>query len=143
MTIEAAFLATLGKNAESKLSGSGKPYLRLNGRVGDGDQAQWISVMVFDQDAINVADKLTKGARVYVEGRLSLTEWTAQDGAKRHGLSVMSWHCRLAQIGRSRPKRESNQQKQDDPPASGRERAARSDYAPAGKAPDLDDSIPF
>src|ERR1700738_1513574 len=100
--IEAAFLGTLGKNAESKVSASGKAYLRLNVRVGDGDSAQWVSVMAFDQDAIDAADKMTTGARVYVEGRLSINEWTGKDGAKRTGLSVMSWHCRLSQIGRNK-----------------------------------------
>jgi single-stranded DNA-binding protein len=136
MAIETAFLGTLGKNAESKISGSGKPYLRLNVRVDDGDQAQWISVMVFDQDAVKVVDKLTKGARAYIEGRLSLSEWAAQDGAKRHGLSVMSWHCRLAQIGRNKVKR--------DKPASGKGAAAHGDYAPIGRTDaDLSDDIPF
>jgi single-strand DNA-binding protein len=136
--IEAAFFGALGRDAESKVSNSGKPYLRLNVRCGDGDQAQWVSVMAFDQSAIDVADKLTKGSRVYIEGRLSINEWSGQDGAKRHGLSVMSWHCRLAEIGRNRPKRD--QQKQA--PASGRERAARSDYAPAGGVAGLNDDIP-
>jgi single-stranded DNA-binding protein len=142
MSIECAFFGTLGRNAEAKTSKGGKAYVRLNVRVGDGDSGQWITATVFDTAAIEVADKLVKGARVYIEGRLTLDEWTAQDGAKRHGLSVMSWHCRLAQIGRHRLKRDD--QKQDDPPASGRERAARSDFAPAGgKAPAFDDSIPF
>jgi single-stranded DNA-binding protein len=138
MSIECAFFGALGRDAESKVSGSGKPYLRLNVRVGDGDTVQWVSVMAFDERAIEVADKLVKGARVYIEGRLSVSEWTGSDGAKRHGLSVMSWHCRLSQIGRNRPpKRE-----KPAPAASGREVAARSHYAPNGQAP-FDDDIPF
>jgi len=47
---------------------------------------------------------MVAGARVYVEGILKLDEWTAQDGTKRHGLSVMSWHCRPSQIGRNKPR---------------------------------------
>jgi single-stranded DNA-binding protein len=132
--IETAFLGTLGKNAESKVSGSGKAYLRLNVRVGDGDSAQWISVMAFDQDAIDAADKLTAGARVYVEGRLSINEWTGKDGAKRAGLSVMSWHCRLSQIGRNRPKRDQQKPKQNFP---------RDMHAPLDSgAADINDDIP-
>jgi single-stranded DNA-binding protein len=103
--IEAAFFGALGRDAEAKTSKAGKAYLRLNVRVGDGDGVQWVSVMAFDQNAIDAADKLLKGARVYVEGSLSVTEWSGQDGGKRHGLSMMSWHCRLSQIGRNRPKR--------------------------------------
>jgi single-stranded DNA-binding protein len=138
--IEAAFLGTLGRDAESKTSKSGKNYLRLNVRVGDGDAGQWISVMVFDQAAVQIAAQLVKGARLYVEGTVKLDSWRATDGAERHGLSCMSWHCRVAQIGRNRPQREK-------PPAaaaSGRARAARSDYAPIGRTDaDLNDDIPF
>jgi single-stranded DNA-binding protein len=61
--------------------------------------------MSFDERALAVADRLVKGARLYVEGQLRLDEWTGSDGAKRHGLSVISWHTRLTQIGRNRPKR--------------------------------------
>ncbi|HZR74556.1 single-stranded DNA-binding protein [Bradyrhizobium sp.] len=104
--IEAAFFGALSRNAESKTSQAGKRYLRMNVRIGDGDAVQWVNVTVFDPAAIEAADKLVKGARVYIEGRLSLDEWTAQDGAKRHGLSAASWHCRLSQIGRNKPKRE-------------------------------------
>jgi single-stranded DNA-binding protein len=106
--IECAFFGALGRNAESKVAKSGKPYLKLNCRVGDGESAVWVSVMCFDERAIDVAEQMTKGARVYCGGRLEPTEWTGQDGAKRHGLSCMSWHTRLAQIGRQKPKHERN-----------------------------------
>jgi single-stranded DNA-binding protein len=128
--IEAAFFGTLGRDAESKTSKAGKPYLRLNVRVGEGDGAQWVAVMAFDEQAIAAADKLIKGARVYVEGRLSIDQWTGQDGAKRTGLSVMSWHCRLAQIGRNRPKRSENN-------------GAKSQPATSSASADLNDEIPF
>jgi single-strand DNA-binding protein len=78
----------------------------LNVACGEGDATQWVSAMVFDERAIAVADKLVKGARVYLEGKLSQNEWTAQDGTTRSGLSVMSWHCRLSQIGRAKAKLE-------------------------------------
>jgi single-stranded DNA-binding protein len=104
--IEAAFFGSLGRDAELKTSKNNKQYLRLNVRVGDGDGAQWVGVMVFDEKAIEVADKMTKGARVYCEGSLRLDQWEQQDGTKRAGLSAMSWHCRLAAIGRNKPKRD-------------------------------------
>jgi single-stranded DNA-binding protein len=128
--IEAAFFGALGRDAEAKTSKTGKPYLRLNVRVGDGDAAQWINATVFDTKAIEVADKLVKGAHVYVEGRLALDEWTGQDGAKRHGLSVMSFHCRLAQIGRNKSKPE-------------RDKHVRTSPHLTSTATDLNDDIPF
>jgi single-strand DNA-binding protein len=106
MSIEAALFGTLGRNAESKTSKNGRSYLRLNIACGEGDATQWVAAMVFDEHAIAVADKLVKGARVYLEGKLSLNEWTTSDGTTRSGLSVISWHCRLSQIGRAKVKSE-------------------------------------
>jgi single-stranded DNA-binding protein len=151
MSIQAAMFGMLGKNAEPKTSGSGKNYLRLNIRTGDGEAAQWINAMCFDADAIAVADSMVKGACVYIEGTLKLDEWTGQDGAKRYGLSLLSWHCRLSQIGRNRPSR-SARAREDRPKAaaSGRARADASTYAPIGAEarppkghPAFDDDIPF
>jgi single-stranded DNA-binding protein len=130
MTIECAFFGTLGRDAEPKTSAGGKRYLRISVRVGDGDAAQWLSVLAFDPEAIEVVDKLVQGARVYIEGKLELSERTGSDGARRQGLSVMSWHCRLPHIGRNKPKKKPTQ---DPAPAQERERATDG----------LNDSIPF
>jgi single-strand DNA-binding protein len=113
MSIECAFFGTLGRDSERKTSKSGKAYVRLNLKVGEGDDGQWVSVMSFDPDAIAVADRLVKGARIYVEGKLRLDSWTSQDGAEKHGLSVLSWHTRLSQIGRNKQnKRERSEQRE-------------------------------
>jgi single-stranded DNA-binding protein len=101
--IEAAFFGSLARDAEAKTSKAGKVYVRFTCRVGDGDGAQWVNVTAFDEKAVEQADKFIKGARCYVEGSIKLDEWTGQDGAKRHGLSCMSWHSRLAAIGRNKP----------------------------------------
>jgi single-stranded DNA-binding protein len=129
--IEVAFFGALARDAEAKTAKSGKPYVRLNVRVGDAD-ARWVNVLCFDQDAIDQAEKLVKGARVYVEGGgLKIDEWIGSDGAKRHGLSCMSWHARLAELGRNRPKRE--RKPADDRPSS----------APARRNDFHNDEIPF
>ena len=143
MTIECAFFGSLVRDAEAKTSKAGKKYLRFNIRTGDGDTAQFINTTVFDPEAIADADRLAKGVRVYIEGRLSLDTWTGQDGVARHGLSATVWHCRLSHIGRNRPTRQ-DQQKQSDPPASDRGCAARNDYGPnGGGSAYLNDEIPF
>lgn len=106
MAIEAAFFGTLGRDGEVKTSKSGKAYIRLNARIGDGDDVQWVNVTSFDPQAIGSVDKLVKGARVYVEGSLKLDKWTAQDGTKRHGLSCMARLTCLPTIGRNKPRRQ-------------------------------------
>ena len=142
MTIEAAFFGSLVRDAEVKTSKGGKAYLKANIRVENGEAASFINTMVFDAEAIASADKMAKGSRIYVEGKLSLDEWTAPDGSKRTGLSCMSFHTRLSQIGRNRPKRD--QQQKLEPATSGRARAAGSMHAPLGNgAADMNDDIPF
>jgi single-stranded DNA-binding protein len=129
--IEVAFFGTLARDAEAKVSSKGKPYARLNVRVGE-TEAQYINVTCFDPQAIEQADKLIRGAKLYVEGGgLKIDEWTGQDGVKRHGLSCMSWHARLSEIGRNRPKRE--RKPADDKPSS----------APAMRNDFHNDEIPF
>jgi single-stranded DNA-binding protein len=109
--IEVAFLGSLLRDAESRTSKNGRPYLRFTCRVGDGDAVQWISVTAFDPTAIEQADRFTKGTAVYCEGSIKLDEWQAAAGATRHGLSCLSWHCRLAAIGRNKPPRDARRER--------------------------------
>jgi len=138
--IECAFFGQLGRDAEPRVSKSGRTYLKLNVRVGNDDAAQWVSVLAFDDKAIEVTDRLVKGARVYIEGTLSTNEYTGQDGEKRLGLSAMSWHCRLAQIGRQKIRREETKVS-----VAGGKAYHSPRSAPAGRLPgnDFDDPIPF
>jgi hypothetical protein len=64
--IEPAFLGSLDRDAEVRTGKTGKAYLRLNVRVGDGDAAQWVSVLAFDAKAVEQADK----PRSPVQGQL-------------------------------------------------------------------------
>jgi single-stranded DNA-binding protein len=136
--IQAAFFGTLGRDAELKTSAKGKRYLRANIAVSEGEATTWINAMIFDAAAIDDSAKFVKGARIYLEGRLQLSEWTDRDGNQRHGLSVMSWHCRLAQIGRNKPQR-------DRAPADGRHKFATAKPAQSSTSSDaeLNDDIPF
>jgi single-stranded DNA-binding protein len=113
MTIECAFFGTVGRDAEAKTSKNGRPYLRFSAREGDGDAAQWITVMYFGQDAAELAPEVQKGARVYVEGSLRLDSWEQQDGTQRTGLTVMSFHCRPAKIGRHRQRKPDDDGRRD------------------------------
>jgi single-stranded DNA-binding protein len=141
--IEAAFFGALSRDAESKTSKSDKPYLRINVRISDGPDAQWISVLAFDEKAIAAADNFVKGARVYVEGRLTLGEYTAGDGSKRASLSCMSWHCRLAQIGRNKTKRARHTAAPSIAGGVADFGSAAARTAPGQAHADLDDEIPF
>jgi single-stranded DNA-binding protein len=104
--IECAFLGTLARDVETRTSKNDRQYLRFTVRVGDGDAVQWVLVLVFDEVAATTPEKFTNGVRAYIEGSIRIEDWTAQDGAKRSGLSCMSWRSRLSETGRNRPKRD-------------------------------------
>lgn len=139
MTIEAAFLGTIGIDAESKISKANKPYLRFSVRTGDNDAAVWISVLCFDEQSIGQRDQFTKGVRVYCEGKLSPSTWTAADGAERHGLTCLAWHARLAEIGRQRQARAPRRQSVGQP----REQRGLAPTSPLDTSAPFDDAIGF
>jgi single-strand DNA-binding protein len=100
--IDCAFYGFLAADAETKVSKAGKTWARLRVGVGKDDDLQWVSVAVFGQVA-ELAAKLKKGDRVYVEGSIKIDTWTGNDGTERHGLSVASFKCeRTHAIGRNR-----------------------------------------
>jgi single-stranded DNA-binding protein len=110
--------------------------LLLSITTGRDDNAQRVGVLSFDPDALAQADKFLRGSRVYLEGSLTAKIWTDSHGQPRVDLSIMSFHTRLAQIGRYKAKRE-------------RETSVAGGYisprsAPAGRLPgELNDEIPF
>jgi len=134
--IEAAMFGVLARDAEAKISKTGKQYLRFTLRVGADDSVQWVSVLAFDPAAIEAVGKMVTGARVYVEGTLSADKYTGKDGTERLGLTVMSWHCKLSQIGRNKVRsRDDGNQKV---PAS-----ARGEPVGQSQSAEFDDEVPF
>jgi single-strand DNA-binding protein len=52
------------------------------------DVTTWFRVNAWGRQAENVSKYLSKGRRVYVEGRLHVEEWTDRDGKTRYTLEV-------------------------------------------------------
>jgi single-strand DNA-binding protein len=108
--IHAAFEGRLGRDAELRATKQGKPWLSFSLAVdteGEEDAlTTWVRVAYFGEDAESLSGRLQRGVEVYCEGRLKLDTWTAKDGLKRTGLSVVAWKVvPLGQIGRKRPGR--------------------------------------
>jgi single-stranded DNA-binding protein len=143
VAIEAAFIGVLGRDGEVKNSSRGKSYLKLNLRVAEGDDAQWVSTLSFDPDAIAQAGCFSKGVKIYVDGRISLSEWQDQAGAKRTGLSRLANLTRLVAIGRNRA-RDTRDDGQERPRmAASRQRDDARRSAPVRDDQVPDDDIPF
>jgi single-stranded DNA-binding protein len=71
--IKANIYGNLGADAELKVSGKGKAFLKFSVGTQVGDNTQWVNCVVFTQDVIDFnKDKLVKGARVQVYGNLKM-----------------------------------------------------------------------
>jgi single-strand DNA-binding protein len=102
-TIECAFVGVLGKTPELRETRAGVPLLSFGVAVSEGERTQWVQVTAFDELATALQPMLTKGVKVYVEGRIRMTVWD-EDGIERHGLSVVASHVEaLGLIGKRRP----------------------------------------
>jgi single-stranded DNA-binding protein len=143
MSIDCAFHGFLAADAEAKTSQAGKKWARLRVGAGKDDAVQWVSVAVFGK-AAETAAELKKGDRCYIEGAIKLDTWRGNDGTERHSLAVSAFKVeKTHQIGRNRPRSEKPRNEKPAPAASGRERAARSDYRPNDGGTPFNDDIPF
>jgi single stranded DNA-binding protein len=109
--IEAAFTGRLARDAELRhVNGGELPLLSFSCAVEDNQAAPgaaptWIRVAVFGDQAKQLAPRLTKGTKVYCEGKLRLEIFDGRDGHQRATLNVTAALCQpLGQIGRRRPR---------------------------------------
>lgn len=103
--IQAALTGRVG-SVEQRLSASGKSYLRLSLAVDQGTDAppQWVTVMRFEGEGIDLADleaRCAKGTEVYAEGKIQASAWTNREGEAKANLTLFAWRLEpLAEIGR-------------------------------------------
>lgn len=85
-------IGNLGSDPEMRYTSGGVPvtsFRLATGRTyttGDGErreETEWFTVTAWRQLAETVNQYLTKGRRVYVEGRLKSSTWQGQDGQTR------------------------------------------------------------
>lgn len=59
----------------------------------DGNQkerTEWHNIVCFGRTAELCGEYVSKGAQVYVEGKLQYSEWTDKEGNKRKGTEVLA-----------------------------------------------------
>src|SRR5246127_1284149 len=88
----------LGKDAETKFTPSGVAMTRFsvatNRRWKDQqsgewkEETDWANVVLWRQE--NLANYLTKGKQVYVEGRLQTRSWDDKEGKKQYSTEVVA-----------------------------------------------------
>lgn len=113
----------------------GRQWKDANGEV--HDDTEWFSVVAWNKLAEVCSQYLTKGARVYIEGRLQTRSWDdAQTGEKRYKTEVIASDMILLD---SRRDTDGAAQTQGNEP--GVQRARRASRSPASYMPEED--IPF
>lgn len=92
-----AFTGRLGADAEVRYTSNGTPVVRFRlantRRYKDAagqpkEETTWMGVVAWDNVAIGIAEYLTRGREVTVEGRLVPNEWTDENGTKRSTVEI-------------------------------------------------------
>jgi single-stranded DNA-binding protein len=139
--IECAITAIITRDAEIKtVKASGRPFLSLGVTTGKEEKQQYLSVLAWRDTFTDLAPHLTRGTRIYIEGRLELRHWQGPDGAQQHGLSVSASVIQpLGLIGERKPKAPRAPRKAN---GAGKVDSQRPIGAGDGGRP-FDDSLPF
>src|SRR5437762_4804573 len=96
---KAIVVGNLGRDPEKRYTQDGRPVTRFSvaattrRRERDGewaDHTEWFSLTVFGRQAETLSERLVKGTRVYVEGRLESRQYETQNGQKGFSLDIVA-----------------------------------------------------
>lgn len=96
---KATIIGNLGGDPEMRYTQAGKPMTRFRvacnsrRRGQDGEmveETEWLRVTCFSRLAEVANEYLTKGSRVFIEGRLRSETWDGQDGQKRFSMEILA-----------------------------------------------------
>lgn len=99
------------------------------------EKTEWHRVVVFGNLAEIVQQYVSKGSKLYIEGKLQTRKWQAQDGSDRYTTEIVlnGFDSKLIMLG--------DKQQQQSPAQQQHQAAKANGYAPQGE--DFQDEIPF
>jgi single-strand DNA-binding protein len=148
-------VGNLGRDPELRYTSQGTPVctfsVATNERRKDksGEQQDittWFRITVWGRQAETVSQYLTKGRRVYLEGRLHVEEYTDREGKQRHSLEVNASEVHFldsSQGAEGIPVRQSGGGGGGQPAGGGGSRGGGGGARPGGGDDIEDDEIPF
>jgi single-strand DNA-binding protein len=92
-------IGNLGRDPEMRYTPSGQAVTQFtvatnrNYRDAQGEwqsETEWFRVVVWGQQAERTAERLRKGHKVYVEGRIQTRQWEDQTGNKRYTTELIA-----------------------------------------------------
>jgi single-strand DNA-binding protein len=140
-------IGNLGRDPEMRYTPSGQAVTQFtvatNRRWRDQqdewqEETEWFRVVVWGQQAERVAERVRKGNKVYVEGRIQTRQWEDQSGQKRYTTELIANQVTSLE----RRERGEDEAPIPDEPAGSRRPAAEPAQATSSSASDFDD-LPF
>jgi single-strand DNA-binding protein len=131
-------VGNLGRDAELRFTGSGTPVAKFSVATTESfkgrdrerkEETEWHRINLWGKSAETLAQYLTKGKQVYIEGRLKTQKWKDKEGADRTTVEVTADRVTLLGGG---PRRD----------AAERDEAAGEEARPSAPMPG-DDEVPF
>jgi single-strand DNA-binding protein len=92
-------IGNVGRDPEMRYTPNGAPVTSFSVASGrrwttpDGEQreeTEWFNVVTWNKLAETANRFVTKGSKVYIEGRLQTRSWEGQDGQKRYRTEVIA-----------------------------------------------------
>jgi single-strand DNA-binding protein len=92
-------IGNLGKDPEVRYLASGKPVANFSLATSDSwkdkegkqvEKTEWHKIVAFDKLAEICSEYLSKGKKVYIEGRIQTREWQDQSGQKRYTTEIVA-----------------------------------------------------
>lgn len=91
-------IGNLGRDPEKRYTQDGRPMTRFSvaattrrQRNGEWqDHTEWFNVTVFGRQAETLSERLTKGSRVYVDGRLESRTYDSPNGGKGFAMDIVA-----------------------------------------------------
>ena len=151
---KAILLGRLGSDAETRFTQNGTPVSRvslaMNRQWTDSDkqvheETDWMSIVIWNKE--NLATYLTKGTKLYVEGRLQTRSYDDKEGVKRYVTEVVAENLVLlggAANGNSNGPGRDTREKVNRRRTRGTSSTSRRDREPETEQQVLqDDDVPF
>jgi len=136
-------IGRLGQDPETRYMPSGDAVCNLSVATDESyknkdgqkvDKTEWHRVSMFGKLAEIAGQYLTKGAQVYIEGKLETRKWQAQDGSDRYTTEIKAFSMQMLDS------KGAGQQQQSAPPAQ-QQPASGGQMPPP--ADDIDPDVPF
>lgn len=100
---KAIIIGTLGADPELKFTNGGAAVLRLRVATNETwmdngqrrERTEWHAVSFFNKRAESLSRLLSKGSKVFVEGRIQTRSWEDRDGNKRYATEINAFDVGL------------------------------------------------